>query len=657
MRKTINTPIGLEKLSEIIDSKDIIALDTETHGKGFDREIVGYSIGVEKTEGCFPKQCQTWYVPLTHEAWNLFERGAANAPFEQAMDIIRKLVTDLNKTVVCHNACYEMKTFRNTGIDPLAWQCKVHDTQIQHWLLNCRRLERHKLDAVIYKFYKVSMMTYSQVTKGYKSFREVPLGPATKYACGDVQYLIPLYRKFMKDIEDDPKIFKDYMELELPLINVIEEMENNGIFVDVANLREARKILVTEQESIEKEIFSMLPRGQHRSVKLSSTQWLARVFINELHWWGLDPEWSPGANGFYSTGEKVLLEWAAGKHGTTEEGVIVANKLLRYRKLDKLASTYTTSLAELVDDGKRLHSSFNQCGTETGRFSSSDPNLQNIPRPQDGLPSTRKTFKHSDNLELVSKYTVMDTINKTLMPSGSIVGVDGTSHTFGTDTVLIAADYSQVELRIMAHMCQDPVMMEIYQNNGDIHQATADAVGCTRQAAKAINFGLIYGMGPNKLMGEINASFEEAAKFHAKYFRKYPNVKVYHDYVIQYVKAHGFVRTLLGRKRHFENVNSKEFWLASREERAAINSTIQGSAADIIKVAMRNVHRRFEKEGWLRRDAFMLVQVHDELLFEVDKRKAEEVSAAIKYEMENAVKLRVPLLAEPSIGLTWEDCK
>ncbi len=609
MRSVIQTKKQLEKLQERLATEKILAFDTETTGLEYDREMVGFSVACSDTEG--------WYVPVGH-----IDLVADNVRMDRAEAFLASLFMDPERTLYIHNAKFDLKTVRNHGIDPDEVQATIIDTMVMAHVI--APSQRKSLKILVKNKLKYEMREYKSLSMGKKGdpdrLRKIPVAEMAPYAIDDVIKLFELAKVLEAELadmgEETVNVFKT---LEMPMVYVIEEMEENGFLLDHDYLHISAENMAEEMEKLKGEISDSIGGLE---VNIGSSKWLSDTFIDKLHWWTVPKDTERGKNGHYSTAAGWLKEWAAGKYkGTTKSGIRVAKQLLRYRSLAKLLSTYTVSLIDLCDSNGRLHASFNQTGTVTGRFSSSDPNLQNIPRSSSDLPSIRQAFIAREGF------------------------------------VIVAVDYSQIELRLMAHFSQDETMLDVYENNGDIHQTTADACGSSRQDAKSINFGLIYGMGPHALAGQIGKSVGAAQKFHAKYFQKYVGVREYQERVKRIATRHGYTTTLIGRRRYLPGLNSDDWKERGPAERMAVNTKIQGSAADLIKIAMRNIHRQFKQRGWFRQDAFMLSQIHDELLFEVREDMVDEVCQVIREELESCVKLKVPLLAEPGHGPTWEDAK
>lgn len=609
MKSIVQTPEQFLRMAEILSREHIFAFDTETTGLKHDREMIGFSIAAGDPEN---GPMSGWYVPVGHD-----DLESNNMDMPRVMRFLSLLFRDMRNIIYIHNAKFDIKTLRNHGLDPTDIQADVRDTMIMHHLYDSS--SRKGLKFLVKKYFDYDMKDFASLGNKNEP-RRIPVKIMAPYAVDDAVQLLRLGHlmedKFSDLGESTNKVFK---ELEMPVLFVIEEMENEGFLLDQKYLSEIAKVMLEEKSLIVDQISQKIGG---LPANIGSTQWLSTTFIEQLSWWGVRPSWERGKNGYYSTAAPKLKEWASGRvPGTTEAGKEVAQLLLRHRAISKLLSTYTTTLVEASDDKGRLHASFNQAGTATGRFSSSGPNLQNIPRPSDDLPSIRKAF---------------------IARPGFVV---------------VDVDYSQIELRLMAHFSQDKTMLETYTVGGDIHQITADACGSSRQDAKALNFGLIYGMGSGSLAEHIGKPLHVAQKFYTKYFQKYSGVARYQEKTKRIATSEGHTSTLIGRRRLLPDLKSSDWKKRGPAERQAVNTKIQGSAADLIKIAMRNIHKEFVDRGWFRKDAFMLSQVHDELIFEVRETIVDEVCQVVQESMETCVKLRVPLLAEPHTGKNWEEAK
>jgi DNA polymerase I len=453
---------------------------------------------------------------------------------------------------------------------------------------------------------------YEQVAgKGAKQipFSQVAMEQATPYAAEDADITLRLHRELGARLAAEPSLLRVYREIEMPLVPVLERIEANGVLIDAAELRRqsadlSKRMLAAQQRSHEL---------AGRAFNLDSPKQLQALLFDELKL----PALVKTPTGQPSTNEEAL-EAIADQHE-------LPRLILEHRGLAKLRSTYTDKLPEMVNPHTgRVHTSYHQAGAATGRLSSSDPNLQNIPIRTDDGRRIRTAF---------------------VAPEGRRI---------------VACDYSQIELRIMAHLSQDPGLVAAFEGGQDIHRATAAEVFAVplemvdpnqRRAAKAINFGLMYGMGAFGLARQLGISRGEAQDYIALYFARYPGVHRYMEDVRQQAREHGYVETVFGRRLHLLEINSRNQAQRAGAERAAINAPMQGTAADIIKRAMRSVH------DWLQPHAsraLMIMQVHDELVFEVDSAFVDELLDAVKQRMQRAAELRVPLVVDAGVGSNWD---
>ncbi len=597
----------IEEVLSFISDYNEFSFDTETDGLSFDRKCIGFSFGI-KCRGDYIG----WYVPLRHERGeDLFSVEPSNAPMLESRKIIDYIFSE-GKTVYIHNAKFDLKVLRNESFDISNFKAEVIDTIAVSWLLNPEREGGHGLKNLVPSLLSKEMGNFNQF-KMYAKNAYAPVGSMGKYAIDDAVFLLELAHVMSAEMSDQQK--KILCELEMPMMWIVEEMEHYGFKVDTKTLQKAGMALKKETEHLQENFKKMFGAR----ALIGSTQWLSDNLVGKI--WG--KQGKKGKNGCYSTGKDSLESWSSGEApGTTEVGKQVAKDVLRYRKVSKLYSTYCKKLVESADKQGRVHGSFNQWGTGTGRFSSSNPNLQNI-------PSSR-----TEEGDLIRK---------------SFIAAEGYK--------LIVADYSQVELRVTAHLSGDPIMTEIYRNNGDIHQMTADACKCARFDAKAINFGLIYKMGAKTLAKAINKTEQEAQDYIDKYFQNYQGVATFQDQLVAKCRRKGFTWTITGRHRPLPNINSSNFGLKNGDERKAINTQVQGSAADIIKIGMRNFYKELRCQGYTSHDFRVIGQVHDEVVVEAREDIAQKISDTLRDSMENCVELNVPLIAEPCIADSWGEAK
>lgn len=584
-------------LKRIRTEKGPIAVDTETTGLSTvtDR-IVGLCLSVSNRHGV--------YAPFRHEeptAEGGWRPHRDNLPRMVVKDLVRAIV-ESGRPVIMHNAPFDMAMCAKE-----AWEFPlVYDTMVAKWMLQRGVRTRLGLKQLAKAELGVGMLEWDfERTCFWRSDMDL----CVEYAADDAKRTRQLWTRYEPELRAIDGFWYCFTELEMPVAEVVAHMKRAGFPFDSEFIRTVHDdILQPELVEIQTQLDGLV-RG---TFPTTSPQAIGKMMMDDLKWWV--PKTERGKSGYFSTAAWVI---AAQLEEARPKGKAVAKRLLRYRKLDALRSRYTLNLIDLVDEDGRIHAGFHQTGTDTGRFSSSGPNLQNIPRPDESLPPIRKAFRADPGYDLID------------------------------------CDYSQVELRLMAHYSQDPVMLEVYKNGGDIHQTTADAVGSTRQDAKAINFGLIYLMSAWSLAGEINRTVAEAEKFHAAYFRRYRGVRAFHQRVERQVKRDGFVKTMAGRHRLVPDIDSSNYGKFQAALRMAVNTKIQGSAADLMKIAMRNLHRCWKAKGVLDERVEILSQVHDELIIHSESTFTEEAVVDVRREFENAVKLRVPLVADPGVGKNW----
>lgn len=605
----ICTDTKLRSLLSYIEDKTEFAFDTETDGLSYNRRYIGYSLAVRDCNG----QYVGWYIPTAHERGDdLFAVNPQNADYELSRRVIEQVFKPGNQVWI-QNAKFDLTVLRNEGFNIDAFGAEILDTKCVSWLLEPERMCGHGLKALVPSFLNKEMGSFAQF-KMYTKNSYVPVGEMGKYAIDDAVLLLELAHKMYPLLSE--QMLKVFHELEMPMMRIVEEMEYYGFKVDVETLRNAGVLLEEEAKDIEGKFKALFGP----TALIGSSQWLSTNLCGTV--WGINPK-ALKDSGLHSTDKEQLERWVNRENeGTTEVGSKVAEMVLRYRQVSKLASTYCKSLVEKADPNGRVHGSYNQWGTGTGRMSSSDPNMQNIPS---------------------SRTPEGDLIRK------AFIAAPGYK--------LIVADYSQIELRVTAHLSGDNIMSKIYRENGDIHQMTADACNCARFDAKAINFGLIYKMGAKTLAKAIKKTEVEAQDYIDRYFENYSGVALFQDRLVAQCRRKGFTWTITGRTRPLKAINSEQYGLKAGDERKAINTQVQGSAADIIKIGMRNFYRKLRSEGHTAEDFRIIGQVHDEVVVEVKESIAEYVSKTLQAEMENCVTLSVPLIAEPCIGDSWGEAK
>lgn len=581
----------LKKLIIELISCDHFCFDTETTGLDvLVAEIVGLSISFKPGEA--------WYVPFPSERENAQKLFSRFKPFFEDERI--------GKTA--QNIKYDLAILDNYGI---RLKGELFDTMIAHYLLEPD--QKHGMDILSEKYlgYKPVSITELIGKKGKDQlgFREVDIERAKEYAAEDADITLQLSGVFgpMLKTEETEEVFRN---IEMPLIPVLAGMEKEGVKIDVPALNEFSEQLSKESVEVENEIYELA------GVKfnIASPKQLGEILFDNLK---LDDKAKKTKTGQYQTGEEIL-SLLVDKHPLPQ-------KVLDFRQIQKLKSTYVDALPQLIHPlTGRVHTSYNQAVAATGRLSSNSPNLQNIPIRTEKGREIRKAFIPRD-----------------------------------ADHVLLSCDYSQIELRIIASISKDPGMLDAFQKGLDIHTATASKVwnvpiekvdGEMRRKAKTVNFGIIYGISAFGLSQRVGISRSEAKEIIDNYFDQFGNIKKYMDETINFCREHGFVKTLTGRRRYIRDITSNNRTVVGFAERNAINAPIQGSAADMIKLAMIEVDRKLSEGGFKTK---MILQVHDELVFDVPKNELSAVKSVISEAMENAMPLEVPVLVESGSGSNW----
>ncbi len=574
-----------------------LAVDVETTSKDAMRaDLVGISLSTRPS--------LAWYVPVGHVGASVDEQ----LPIGEALEALRPLLEDPALPKVFHNAKYDLTVLAHHG---LRASNIAFDTMIAAYLLNEKVLG---LKDLAFGRLGVEMQLITSLIgtgRNQITMAQVPISAVTDYACADADMpgrLKPIFENDMRQ----KGLWNLFTGVEMPLLPILMEMEMHGVALDVEFLGSMSVVLGEQLRAAERQIYEAVGH----QFNINSPQQLSSILFDELRL----TRHKRTKTG-YST-DAGVLEDLRGAHP-------VIGLLLDYRQLAKLKSTYADALPALINPKTgRVHTSFNQAATATGRLSSSDPNLQNIPIRTELGRQVRRAF---------------------VAPSS-----DG-------DYVLLSADYSQIEVRILAHVSQDPNLLEAFEVGEDVHASTAARVfGIHRQnvtsdmrrVAKTINFGVIYGISEFGLAQRTELSRRDAASFISAYFRRYSRVREYMDATKQQAHELGYVQTLLGRRRYIPEIDSPNGQVRSGAERMAINMPIQGTAADITKLAMILVQRELEEKKWRTR---MVLQVHDELVFEVPVEELEEVSAMIKEKMESAFVLSVPLVVDIRAGKNWGD--
>ncbi len=578
-------------LCEQLLQEKSFAFDTETEGLDpLTAGLVGMSFAIREQEA--------WYVPVP-------------ANREEATDIVLRLAPALQHPEiekVGQNIKFDILALRKYGVRVKG---PLFDTMLAHYLLNPEL--RHGMDYLAETYLKYKTVPIEDLIgpKGKKqaSMRTVPIEQIKEYAAEDADVTLRLKHYFAPLLKQEG-LESLFFEMEMPLIYVLAEMEATGVKLDTNALKQSSEVLSQQLSTLEDSIYDLA--GQ--SFNINSTKQVGEILFDKLK---LDEKAKKTKTGGYSTSEEVL-EKIRGKHP-------IVDKLLEYRGIKKLLSTYIDALPALIhpETGK-IHTSFNQAVTATGRLSSTNPNLQNIPVRDELGREIRKAFIADDD-----------------------------------DCIFFSADYSQIELRLMAHLSNDPHMVEAFCSGADIHAATAakiygipveEVTSDMRRKAKTANFGIIYGISVFGLAERLSIPRAESKELIDGYFQTYPRIKEYMEESIRVAKEKGYVETLFKRKRFLPDINSHNAIVRGYAERNAINAPIQGSAADIIKLAMIRIHQRFEAEHLKSR---MILQVHDELNFNVRKEEFDRVKEIVLDCMEHVLQLRVPLIADCGEGKNW----
>ena len=593
--KTLKSIDDLSMIENLIHESKCFAFDTETTSiDSLEAELVGVSFSFEANSG--------YYLPIAHQEKTAISR-------DEALRWLKQIIEASQDKVIGQNLKYDLQVLRNHQIHIKKFYA---DTMLMSYSINSTA-SRHNLDALAEYYLNIKTIKFEDVMgKGknkLKNFSEVPIKEATNYAAEDADITLQLYRTFETKIDD--KTTKMLQEIEYPMIFVLMEMEATGALIDIKHLNSLSNNFGSKLINLVQKIH------KHSGVvfNIDSPKQLSEVLFDKM---GIEAKGlKKTSSGYYSTSEAVLQKLA-------DENEIIKD-ILEYRTLAKLKSTYTDKLSEICDLGSRVHTSYHQAVTSTGRLSSSDPNLQNIPiRTKDGIV-IREAF---------------------IAPQGK---------------KLLAIDYSQIELRLMAHYSNDEIMVKSFNNNEDIHKRTAseifgvdiqDVDDDMRRKAKTINFGLLYGMSAFGLSNQLSVTRAEADIFLESYFDRYSGVSAFMKNIVEVAKGKKYVETLHGRKIHVPNIESSNYLMRQASERAAINGPLQGSAADIIKIAMIKIAEWIEGND---QEIKMILQVHDELIFEVPDSYGEENIEPIIKLMEQSTEINVPLKAEYGFGSNWRE--
>lgn len=596
---------NLEELQNYIniieENEKIVAFDCETTSLDtLNTQLVGFSLSSQVGKGI--------YVPLYTS--NLFE-NLDFIPQDKALEQIARLFNNPQVTVILHNGKFDYKVLRSNGIkiNNNKVSCKLVDTMIAEWLLNSDKTGKNSYSLEYLAETKLGLkgIEYEDLVPKGQTFADLPIEKAYPYAAEDADFTFQLWQKLEPQLKSQ-NLYELFTSTEMRLMPLLAEMEITGIHLDSQTLYDYNKELTIGIEDIQNKIYSTVGH----TFNIASPKQLQEVLFTER---GLKPTKKTKTG--YSTDTSVLEELALYDP--------VPKMILEYRELTKLQSTYVETLPTMCDKNERIHTDFIQTGTATGRLSCREPNLQNIPVRNEAGRKIRSAF------------------------------------TATPETILISADYSQIELVVLAHLSQDKNMCNAFISGTDVHKATAalifevpqeEVTPQMRRTAKTINFGVIYGMSAFRLANDLGISRTQAAEFIENYFKTYSSVNDFINSTIQKTEETGFVQTIFGRKRQIANINSKNKLEKSGAERMAVNTPVQGSAADIVKKAMLDVSKALEEENT---QAKLILQVHDELLVECpdNPQTIEKTISIIKEKMENAVKLNVPLKVSIEYGKNW----
>ena len=593
----------IQKALDLADNQGYFAIDTETNSLNAQvAELVGVSIAVKENEA--------FYIPVGHKN-NKDKNLTKQIELKKLINVFKPYLEDETIKKVGQNIKYDLKIFLKYGIDLKNFD----DTMLLSYALDAG-INRHNLDLLAKIHLGHDNIKYKDIVGTGKSeitFDQVLIENAYQYACEDADITLKLYNLF-KDRIINEKCSYVYENLEIPLVNVLVRMEKKGIKIDEKILKKLSVSFEKDLKVLENKIYKI----SGETFNIASTKQLGDILYEKLKISGTKKT----KKGNFATNVNVLEDLA-------NKGNEFPKLVLEWRQKSKLKNTYTDSLPEYIDNkSKRIHTSFLLAATNTGRLASADPNLQNIP------------IKSNEGKEIRSAFIAEKSKS------------------------IISADYSQIEMRVLAHVANVKELKKAFINNEDIHNITASQIfNCNikkisedmRRKAKAINFGIIYGISSYGLAKQISVSNTEAEQFLLSYFKKFPEIKEYMQSTLKFCKTNGFVKTMFGRKCHFQNINDKNHTLKSFQERAAINAPIQGAAADIIKFAMINIDKKIREKI----DIALLVQIHDELLFESKDTVIKKEMAKIKKEMENAIdedyNFSVPLIVDANSAKNWND--
>jgi DNA polymerase-1 len=590
--KLVKTADERAELIRLLQQQQEVCFDTETDSlDALTTQLVGLAFSFKKGTA--------YYV-------------SCPADQEETQQIVREfksLLEDPQKLIIGQNLKFDMLVLKKYGLE---LGPNIFDTMIAHYLLDPET--GHSMDVMAENYLQYKPVSIEQLIgkkgKNQGNMRDVPLEDAAEYAGEDVDITLQLKEVFAKEIDKDDKLKKLFYDMELPLIPVLAAMEYEGVKIDTSTLEELSAELNTELIKIQEEVFQLAGT----EFNIGSPKQLGEVLFDQLR---LVEKPKKTKSGQYATGENILSALA------TEHAI--ARRILDFREVQKLKNTYVDALPKLISDyDGRIHTSYNQAVTSTGRLSSTQPNLQNIPIRTEKGQLIRRAFVARNE-----------------------------------DFMLMSADYSQVELRIMASFSKDESMIDAFRHGRDIHATTAARIyGVSleevtpemRRKAKTANFGIIYGVSAFGLAQQLSIPRQEASDIIKAYFKEFPSIKNFMDSAIQKAKERGYVETIMGRRRYLRDINSRNPTLRGYAERNAINAPIQGTAADMIKLAMVSI------EDWMRREKLksrMIMQVHDELIFDVHQSETERVKHTVQELMIHALPLEVPMEVEAELAANW----
>ena len=591
--KNIYTNKELEGLRTKLNKKSFFAFDTETTSlDSMEAKLVGVSFSIKPHEA--------YYIPINHHDKNI------DISEKKVLEFLKEVMAESKFTIIGQNIKYDMNVLEKYSIK---FNCKIHDTMVMSYVYNSTG--KHDLNTLSEKYLNYTTIKYEELAGSgakQKLFSEIDADKVTNYACEDADITLRLYNFLYEKLSSNKEQLNLYEKIELPLVKILSKIELNGVNINEKSLSQQSKSLGERIKAIEKNIYKLAGK----EFNISSPKQLQEIFYDVLKL----PIIKKTPKGQPSTNEDVMLELS----NLNELPKLV----LDFRNLTKLKNTYTDRLGEQVNQfTKKLHTSYNQTVAITGRLSSSNPNLQNIPiRTEDGR-NIRKTFVASKNHKILS------------------------------------ADYSQIELRIMAHLSQDKALVDAFVKGEDVHSRTASLVfnipiddisTDMRRTAKIVNFGLLYGAGPFRMSNELGIPQKEAKQIIETYFNRYSGIKDYIEKTIEQAKKHQFVETVLGRRRPVWDIESKNHLHREAAKRMAINMPIQGTNAEMIKLAMIAIQKKITKENMKSK---MILQVHDELVFEVPKNELDSLKSMVINKMENALSLSVPIIVDCGHGKSW----